>query len=365
MHRTYKGAIIGSTGRGNYGHGLDIAFNDHPAITVVAVADPDPAGRAAAQLRCHAPRAYADYREMLSRERPDVVAVGPRWTDARHAMVRAALESGAHVYCEKPFTATLAEADDLIAFADRRHLKIAVAHQTRLNPGTLFLKQQLDTGLIGDLLEIRITGKQDQRAGGEDMIAEANHQFGLARFCAGDALWCAARVNQRGREATVADIHPASEGIGPVLGDEIAAAFAFPGGVNVSYTSRVGYHETGGPYGMMWVGSRGVVRMFNGFIPRISRRELRPAARGGETEAWLALPGDPEQGLPDGPEVRAAANRRLVDDLLAAIEQDREPASSGRAAMRAIEMSHAVFASALAGGRVALPLKNRRHPLEM
>ncbi len=364
MDRSYKAVVIGSTGRGNYGHGLDVAFNDHPAIAVVAVADPDPAGRAQARARCHAPRAYADYREMLARERPDLVAVGPRWTDARHAMVSAALEGGAHFYCEKPFTATLAEADDLIALAERKHLKIGVAHQSRLMPGTLFLKQQLDAGLIGELLEIRITGKQDQRAGGEDMIAEGNHQFDLARFFAGDALWCAARVNQGGRDAVLADAHPASEGIGRVLGDELQAMFAFPRGVNVFYTSRVGYHETSGPYGMAWVGSEGIVRMWNGFVPRIARRELNAGAGGTKREAWVALPGDPGHGLVDGPAVRAAANRRLVDDLLAAIEQNREPASSGRTAMRAIEMAHAVFAAGLAGRRVAMPLVDRRHPLK-
>src|SRR4051812_19599938 len=58
-------AVIGHTGRGDYGHGMDLIFNDLPGVTVVAVADPDPAGRAKAAGRCKAARQYADYREML------------------------------------------------------------------------------------------------------------------------------------------------------------------------------------------------------------------------------------------------------------------------------------------------------------
>jgi len=40
----------------------------------------------------------------------------------------------------------------------------------RLAPNILALKQAIDTGLIGDLLEIRAHGKQDHRAGGEDLV---------------------------------------------------------------------------------------------------------------------------------------------------------------------------------------------------
>ena len=66
----YKVAVIGRTGKGNYGHGLDVVWNDIDQAQVVAVADVDPAGRAAAAKRLKAPSAYADYRDMLQKERP-------------------------------------------------------------------------------------------------------------------------------------------------------------------------------------------------------------------------------------------------------------------------------------------------------
>jgi len=83
----------------------------------------------------------------------------------------------------------------------------------------------------------------------------------------------------------------------------------------------------------------------------------------GEVRTWRARAGEPsamatavERGFP-------AANRRVVDDWLAAIAENREPVCSGFAAMKSLEMIHAVFAAGLARGRVELPLKNRQHPL--
>lgn len=357
-----KAAIIGHTGRGNFGHGLDLIFAGRPGIEVVAIADPDTAGRAKAQARARAPRAYADYREMLAQERPQLVSVAPRWTAPHHAMVRAALAVGAHVYCEKPFTRTLAEADDLLAVAAPAGRRIAVAHQGRVSPATLLLKQKLDEGLLGELLEIRLHGKQDQRAGGEDLLVLGTHQFDLVRFFAGEPLWCTARILQGGREVALADARAATEDIGPIVGDEIEAMFAFPRGVNVHYTSRAKNAAAAGPWGMELVGTKGRARLLNDQHTQVFVE--RSAGKGifGETREWVPL--SPESA---GPAVLAggqdAANRRVVDDWLAAIAENREPTCSGYAAMKALEMIHAVFAAGLSRGRVELPLKSRAHPL--
>src|SRR5205085_4746722 len=183
--------IIGHTGKGDYGHGLDVIFNGRGNIEVVAVADPVPAGRAAAAARSKALRQYEDYRLMLEKEKPRLVCIAPRWTNQHHAMALAALGIGAHLYMEKPFTQTLAEADEVLAEADRAGLRIAVAHQMRLAPGILQLKKKIDEGLLGELAQIRAYGKQDHRAGGEDMLVLGTHLFDLIRFFAGNASWCA------------------------------------------------------------------------------------------------------------------------------------------------------------------------------
>jgi predicted dehydrogenase len=359
--RTWTAAVIGHTGRGNYGHGMELVFKDRPGIEVVAVADPEDKGRAAAQGRTGAQRAYADYREMLEQERPQLVSVAPRWTDQHHAMVSAALGVGAHVYCEKPFTQTLAEADDLLARAERAGRKIAVAHQGRLAPNTLQLKRRIDEGLIGELLEIRVHGKQDRRAGGEDMVVLGTHQFDLVRYFAGDPLWCTARVLQQGRDITPADSRAATENIGWVAGDEIEAMFALPRGINVHYTSRGRNAKTAGPWGMELIGSEGRVRLLNDVWIDVFAWRGSPFSISGQSGAWMPIAGFGENGAVD--RGFPAANRRVVDDWLAAIAEDREPACSGRAAMKSLEMIHAVFAAGLSRGRVAFPLKDRQHPL--
>lgn len=356
-----RAAIIGHTGHGNFGHNLDLIFNDRPGIEIVGLADPDAKGRAAARERTHAQRAYVDYREMLEKEHPDLVCVSPRWTNERHEMLKAALGIGAHVYCEKPFAATLTNADEILALAARSGRKIAVAHQGRLAPNLLLLKQQLDAGLIGDLLEIRVHGKQDKRAGGEDLIVLGTHQFDLVRLFAGDPLWCNARILQSGREVTLADAHPATEGIGPIVGDEIEATFAFPRGVNVHYTSRAQNAKTAGPWGMELIGSKGRARLLNDvFIDAFIWRGSEVSAKG-QSGGWVPLEG----ATPGTTEERSfpASNRRVVDDWLAAIRENREPVCSGHAGMKALEMIHAIFAAGIARTRVALPLKDRRHPL--
>ncbi len=97
----HKVAIIGSTGRGDYGHGLDGVWKTLPECEVVGVADADAAGRAKAIERTGAARGYADYREMLDKERPQIVAVCPRWVDQHRDMALACAEYGCHMYMEK------------------------------------------------------------------------------------------------------------------------------------------------------------------------------------------------------------------------------------------------------------------------
>ena len=68
--KSYKACVIGHTGRGDYGHNLEMALLDQPGIEVTAVADPDTAGRSKAAARLNVKNSYADYREMLEKSVP-------------------------------------------------------------------------------------------------------------------------------------------------------------------------------------------------------------------------------------------------------------------------------------------------------
>lgn len=82
--------------------------------------------------------------------RDDVDAVLNLTIPAVHAEVaRAALAAGKHVYGEKPLTADLAEAGELLATAGAAGLRIGCAPDTVLGTGVQTARQAVDDGLIG------------------------------------------------------------------------------------------------------------------------------------------------------------------------------------------------------------------------
>src|SRR5687767_12089453 len=102
MANNYRVAVIGRTGRGDYGHGLDIVWKEVENATIVAVADEDEKGRNEAAKRLGVKNTYADYRQMLEKERPQIVSVCPRFVDCHRDMLLACSEYGSHVFMEKP-----------------------------------------------------------------------------------------------------------------------------------------------------------------------------------------------------------------------------------------------------------------------
>ncbi len=289
----FKAAVIGHTGRGDYGHGLESIFGNRPNIELVAVADPDPAGRARTAAKIGAPRHYADYREMLDWERPNLVSLAMRHAHQHHAIALAALKAGAHVYCEKPFVTAPVEADELLAEAERRRLKIAVAHTMHMMPVIVRLKQAVAEGLLGELVEVRTFGKQDTRAGGEDMMVLGSHLFDLLRLFLGDPLWCTARVLGQGRDITPADRRLVKDNVGYVAGDQVFAEFAFPKGVNATFTSDAKLRETVGHWGIEFFGSKGAARINCDIAPNVfvrrstgGRLARRDCERSGARMQW-------------------------------------------------------------------------------
>jgi hypothetical protein len=172
---------------------------------------------------------YADYREMLDKEKLDIVAVCPRWIDQHHAMLMAAAEHGCHVYMEKPFCPTLEQADEVVQALDMRHLKLGIAHIAHYTPQLAHVKKLIADGEIGDVLEIRARGKEDRRGGGEDLWVLGSHMLDLMRAVAGNNVaWCFARVTLGGKPITKKDVVEGAEGLGPLAGDGVDAIYRRP-----------------------------------------------------------------------------------------------------------------------------------------
>ncbi|SFV03228.1 Gfo/Idh/MocA family protein [Alicyclobacillus macrosporangiidus] len=76
-------------------------------------------------------------------------------TQLRAQAVRAAIEAGKHIYCEKPTGTSLDEALNLARMAQRRGLKHGVVQDKLFLPGLLQLKKLVDTGFFGRILSVR------------------------------------------------------------------------------------------------------------------------------------------------------------------------------------------------------------------
>lgn len=351
-----RAAVIGHTGRGDYGHGLDRIFAGRPGLELVGIADPDEAGRRRTAKSLGAPRAYAGWRELLERERPQLVSVAMRHADQHAEIALGCLQVGAHLYVEKPFTRTALEAKGVLKEAQSRGLKVAVAHTMRLTPIARKLRQALADGLIGELREMRAYGKQDQRAGGEDLMVLGTHLFDFMRCFAGDPQWCSAQVLQGGRAITRSDRRQVKDSVGWVAGDQVNAQFGFAQGVVGTFTSDARLRETTGHWGIELHGSKGVARLNCDLEPRVFLRKTTPWTTSGRRDEWVPFAPELAQSPPEH-------NVAPVSDWLEAIRSDREPECSAYNGAWAVEMVMAVYQAALSRSRVSLPVGPIEHPL--
>jgi predicted dehydrogenase len=351
--RRYRVVLIGDTGHGNYGHDWDLAWNEFPNVEVVGVADPDEAGRQKAMQRSRARKGYADYRKMLAAEKPDIVTICPRWMDQREPMVTAAAEIGAHILMEKPFAKSLEEADRMVAVAEKHGIKVQVGHTARAMAVTQKVRTMLRDGQLGVLMEMRARGKEDKRAGGEDLMVLGTHTFDLLRYFAGEPQWVFAHVTEKAREVRPGMGRTATEPIGRIAGDQIAAMFAFPGEVHGYFASKTNDVIDGQRFGVTLYGSKAMVFVPLNDVPSAPPYLLRRSTwAGGEWERINYPASAPVTK-------REQTNTAMAADLLDAIERNREPICSARDGRGTIEMVVGIYQSQLSGGRVSFPLAKR------
>jgi predicted dehydrogenase len=152
---TYRAAVVGLTGIGQSPapaapdpvlgtqspHSHVAAYAAEPRATVAAVCDllPEPLERFRREWGERFPEAksYTDYKEMLARERPDLLSVVT--SDHRHAT-------------------TLADADRMIAACRARNVPLLIDHSMRWYPEYVEARQLLRSGAIGTVRRVMVTG---------------------------------------------------------------------------------------------------------------------------------------------------------------------------------------------------------------
>jgi predicted dehydrogenase len=365
MNKTYRIGVIGHTGKGNYGHGIDTVWLHFQNCEIVGVADADPKGLADAVQRLKAPQGFDDYRKLLDEMKPDIVAIGPRWIDQHRDMILEAAHRGMHIYMEKPFCRTPAEADEIVQACEKNDAKLAIAHQTRYSPKLQTIRDLIDDGKIGRVLELRGRGKEDARGGGEDLWVLGSHVMNLIHYFGGEPNWCFATVLANGKPISKQDVMPGNEGIGPLAGDVVKAMYGLDHSVTAYFGSHRGAGGSASRFGLRICGSEGEIEILTGYLPAAYILQDSAWSPGRTGKRWLPISSAGiDKPEPLGPNSLDAGNVAAVKDLMAAIEEDRYPECNIFEARTTIEMISAVFESQRQGRPVAIPLENRENPLE-
>lgn len=209
---------------------------------------------------------YSDYRQLLDQADIDVVhVVVPSYL--HFDIAKSVLESGKHLLLEKPMCLTISECQALNQLAQEKQLQLAVGHELRLSSLWSRVKQEIDSGAIGEpqyaLVEL---SRKPYRLGadgwrydidrvGNWILEEPIHFFDLARWYLSSAgkptsLYATANSRQAGH---------------PELQDNFSAIVNFDGGkyaVVSQSLSMFEHHQTAkvaGTEGSLWASWSGAM----------------------------------------------------------------------------------------------------------
>lgn len=303
-------------------------------VRVVAGADPHQGQRAAYRAKWGVETLYADYREMVERERPDVVSI---CTSARPRarVLLDVVELGAPrglkaIWAEKPLCVSLAEGDRMVAACRQAGIVLAVGCSRNWSAHYERMRALIEAGQIGDPLQIVSQGQAFISHNGSHMLALTNRLAG-------------ARVE------TVFG-HLEDDQAAPEDGDVQGNGYLTYGNGVQAFVRMMAcgaanwQFEVSGTRGRLHALADGQeIAFYKLHTPSLEGRGEEPA----------------RQIFPAPPTVESS-NALAVRDLLTCVETGKEPNCSGADALHALEIAVAMRASHRGGGAcVTLPLADR------
>jgi predicted dehydrogenase len=355
---TYRVAIIGTGRMGGliedeippgdfhkpYGHFS--AYAALPETHVVAVAN-----RGAERLRRFSERfgvqnTYLDYREMIEKERPDIVSVTtPSW--ARAEPIIFAAEHGVRgIYAEKGLCASLAEADRIVAACKANRAAFNWGALRRHHDGFKRLRQAIARGEIGEPRQVVMYAYTD-------LIKHHPHTLDLVEMLLGDPVpeWVEGRLVEPGDALNPGPSRPL-----PTF-DRERHRFVPPPGKEIA-DPMVGFFR---------VGYRGGIEA--SFVPVAGRFDVDVHGTEGRAYAWdngedLRV----RRATARGAEVHETVIRPrgespticTIRDIIREIETGERTAGNVDVTMQSVEAQFGLAHSHLRGGqRVTLPVTDR------
>jgi predicted dehydrogenase len=353
----YRTAIIAC---GNIARVHARAWQDVPGRPVVigAIADTHPDARREFGDFFDVPidKRYADYREMLDKERPDFVDVCS-WHGLHAEMViAAAARRPKAIICQKPMALSLGDAEKMVIACNRNDVKLVIAYQRPHHATWLKARDLIRDGALGDIIQISVSDGT--------LLNTNSHNIQLALFLAGHrpAEWVMGAV-ERTTEAMERGF-PTEDRSLALVGLEGGATILIQGGFRSPYRTGQGARV---------VGTEGVMELTTGRPPN---EELRSDGTMWQPEGSSAKYND-EWGrvrylnLTSGgwKEVEAPWQDAWVHQCQEAIDwvegKVSEPQSSAKHALATQEIMMALYESARKRQRIELPLKTKVNPLQL
>lgn len=311
-------------------------LQSNPATEFIGLADDDPA-RGQQFAGRYDTRLFDSYDQLLN-EKPDAVVICSENT--RHLpLVQMAAEAGAHVLCEKPLAATTDNARQIVDICEGAGVQLMTAFPMRFSVPTMEMKKTLDKGQLGTLYGCNTTNQgslptnsrnwfvEKDLSGGGALIDHTVHVADVLRWYMG------CEVTEVYAQVT-SILHPelAVETAGLVMLTFENGCFA---SIDCSW-SRPPYYPTWGNVKIEIVGENGLLTLdaFKQGITVYSHQTQRPA--------WHYWGSD--------------SNQAMVDEFIAACQQNRVPSVTGYDGYKATEIVEAAYRSVQERAPVRLPL---------
>ena len=294
-------------------------------------------------------RIYENYKEMLEKEKPELVAIATE--SGKHAQIALdCIDAGCNLIIEKPIALSIADAEAIIKKGKEKGVKVCACHQNRFNKSIVEIRKALERNRFGKLLygtahirwardheyydraSWRGTWEQD----GGALMNQCIHDIDLLRWMMGDEVDTVFGMTDR-------LIHPyiEAEDLGIAVVKFKNGAYGVEGTTDI-YPKNL--EET-----LYIFGEKGTVKA------------------GGESvniiEEWKFSDhfGDEEQVkrecAENPPNVYGFGHSKLYRNVIAAIEGTEELVVDAEAGKRALELVLAIYKSAAEGKTVKLPLE--------
>ena len=326
MNKNYNVAIIGCGGISHMHAGW---YVNEPRASLIAIADINTEGMKAYGEKYGVEKQYTNYIEMLETEEIDIVSVCTRPKLHAPLVIEVAKHGVKAILSEKPMAENLGQAQEMLETCSQHGVKLAIDHQVRFSAPYEAARQMIADGVIGDIS--RIHGI----CTGGDLKDNATHTVDLMRYIHGDrpVTWVIGQIERIGTPMKY-DLHSEDFSLGYFKFEDNVRGIIEGGN-----DTAPGYHH------IYCYGTEGEIELAAPGGPAIRFRNT-------ESDGAWVTPELPPESDP-------------VQDLIAAIEEDREHRSSGYQGYATLELLMAIYESSRKRRRVHLPLEEMESPLTL